>query len=425
MRVENAPRMPVRRSKIRSAIRCAVARRPFSVVGQALGVSSCWPVCDVEKFERDGSPGRRGLDSPTTMKSERAPASPRSGSAVPASGRVTRSARSSGLKRPLQPQIVGHDRADVGRAAFCLATKRHDRDRHRIAHALRDVEPQLRLARVRRPEQADGSSRSCNPRGRDGASQDSCSRAYSVGLKTMTSRRSNARGSRGAGKGDERYTALATDSRTAWSPLQSPSLTSMHRSARRLRDVQACTRDRPAPTAAGSSCARWSAPASARYSSITPECGDCLALFLVCRKARRNSASRAAFCSASRRRLPAACAAAPLRFALPCDASALRWPRARLALRFRPQPASPRRALLPPAPRRASQLRLLARCLGRALALRVGCCARRAPGSLCGVVHGLRLGCRPGRLRRCGAGTLASRGLGAAAARADGAGRSS
>ena len=100
---------------------------------------------DVEELETHSEPARRGLElsNHQVIGLEQAPV-------LEADLIATHWSRDHlgaghGCKSAAPLQVRPHDRGDVGGPAFGLASERHDRDGHRIAHTLGDVEAQLRM----------------------------------------------------------------------------------------------------------------------------------------------------------------------------------------------------------------------------------------------------------------------------------------
>ena len=99
----------------------------------------------VEQFELDGEPAPVRCDGADDQEIglEQAPV-------LEADLRTLRRARDQVAtfersESPAQLQVARDDGSNVVRTAFGLAAERHDGDRHRIAHALGNVEAQLRM----------------------------------------------------------------------------------------------------------------------------------------------------------------------------------------------------------------------------------------------------------------------------------------
>ncbi len=108
-------------------------------------MSSCCPVCTLNSSNSTASPLPVRCDGADDQEIglEQAPVLEANLRAV----RRTRDQVAPFERResPAQLQVARDDGSNVVRAAFGLAAERHHGDRHRIAHALRDVEAQLGL----------------------------------------------------------------------------------------------------------------------------------------------------------------------------------------------------------------------------------------------------------------------------------------
>src|SRR6202034_744884 len=134
---------------------------------------------------------------------------------------------------PAPLEVVLHHLGDIQTAVSRRrGRERHDRDRHRIAHPGGDLDLQrgVRRACQARDEQKSGEHGGGLPHAVPDARTAAVVGLQHIGqsgLNLIIKLRSNNEGSGGAGSGEARYTAAWMDSRTAWSPLHSPMLTSV------------------------------------------------------------------------------------------------------------------------------------------------------------------------------------------------------